>query len=234
MADMFADQMNDEQLVSADAEITRYLQSLADRLARAQGLPDDMNITVHYIDDDTVNAFATLGGHVFFFRGLLQNIANENALAMVMAHEIAHVKHRHPIKSLGRAVITGTAIAVVSTAAGGSIIDDVLGETGLLTALKFNREQELLSDESAMTALVHHYGHVGGANSLFAVLAAANPDSLQAPEFFSSHPHTDNRIENISAMAGKHNWPTMGDVTPLPVQFSSWLEQTDDNFGLSN
>jgi len=233
MADMFADQMNDEQLVSDDAEVTIYLQSLADRLAMAQGLPDDMSITVHYVDDETVNAFATLGGHVFFFRGLLENIPNENALAMVMAHEIAHVKHRHPIKSLGRAVITGTAIAVVSSAAGGNIIADVLGETGLLTALKFSREQEQQSDESAMTALAHVYGHVGGANSLFEVLEAANPDRLQPPEFFSSHPHTDNRIESISAMASKNHWPTMGDVTPLPIEFSRWLEQTGDTFDLS-
>lgn len=226
MADLFAGQMHAqqaEQIAPGDAPMTRYLQSLADRLAKAQGLPDEMSITVHYIDDETVNAFATLGGHVFFFRGLLEKIPNENALAMVMAHEIAHVNYRHPIKSLGRAVITGTAIAVVSSAAGGDIIGDVLGETGLLTALKFNREQEQQSDESALNALANVYGHVDGANALFEVLEQANKKGQSPPEFFSSHPHTDNRIENISTMAGKHNWPTMGSVTPLPLQFGAWL-----------
>jgi len=237
MADLFAGQMHDrprdqlaEQIAQEDAAVTRYLQSLADRLAMAQGLPDDMSITVHYIDDETVNAFATLGGHVFFFRGLLENIANENALAMVMAHEIAHIKYRHPIKSLGRAVITGTAIAVVSSAAGSNIIGDVLGETGLLTALKFSREQEQQSDESALNVLAKIYGHVDGANTLFEVLEQAHQDTQQPPEFFSSHPHTDNRIDNIIAMAGKHNWPITGAITPLPPQFSRWLADTDSTF----
>ncbi len=228
MADMFSSQLKDEPIASQDAEVTRYLQSLADRLAKAEELPATMPITVHYIDAETVNAFATLGGHVFFFRGLLENIPNENVLAMVMAHEIAHVKYRHPIKSLGRAVITGTAIAVVSSAAGGNIIADVLGETGLLTALKFSREQEQKSDKTALQALAHVYGHVEGANTLFDVLEQAHQGARQAPEFFSSHPHTDNRIENIAAMAKMHNWPTRGDITPLPAQFSDWLAETDN------
>lgn len=227
MADMFSSQIKNEQVVSDDVAVTRYMQSLADRLAVAEELPEDMSITVHYIDDETVNAFATLGGHVFFFRGLLESIPNENALAMVMAHEIAHVKYRHPIKSLGRAVITGTAIAVVSSAAGGSIISDVLGETGLLTALKFSREQEQQSDETALKALAKVYGHVDGANVLFDVLEDAHKDKMQPPEFFSSHPHTENLIENIMAMATANNWLTTGDVTLLPTQFSDWISKTE-------
>lgn len=227
MANMFSSQMQDEQVAPEDAAVSRYLQALADRLAEAQKLPEEMTITAHYIDDDTVNAFATLGGHVFFFRGLLENIPNENALAMVMAHEIAHVKYRHPIKSLGRAVITGTAIAIVSTAAGGNIIGDVLGETGLLTALKFSREQEQQSDETALQSLANVYGHVKGANSLFNVLEEAQKDTLQPPEFFSSHPHTDNRIDNIAAMANNNKWSTVGDITPLPQQFSAWLADAE-------
>lgn len=226
MADLFATQMKDDQISPDDAAITGYLQSLAERVVVAQGLPDEMNISVHYIDDETVNAFATLGGHVFFFRGLLENIPNENALVMVMAHEIAHVKYRHPIKSLGRAVITGTAIAVVSSAAGGSIIGDVLGETGLLTALKFSREQEQQSDEAALQTLTQLYGHVEGANTLFEVLEQAHKDDGQLPEFFSSHPHTDNRIEHIVAMANKNDWSSTGTIMPLPPQFSAWLAET--------
>ncbi|HHJ81181.1 MAG TPA: M48 family metallopeptidase [Candidatus Tenderia electrophaga] len=227
MADMFVSQMKDEQVAPEDAEITRYLQSLADRLAKAQDLPQEMSITVHYIDDDTVNAFATLGGHLFFFRGLLENINNENTLAMVMAHEIAHVKYRHPIKSLGRAVITGTAIAVVSSTAGGDIIGNVLGETGLLTALKFSREQEQQSDETALQSLARVYGHVEGANTLFDVFDAAHQERMQAPEFFSSHPRIENRIENIAAMARNHGWPITGTATPLPAQFNRWLVQPE-------
>ncbi len=226
MANMFVSQLKDEHVTPDETAMTGYLQSLAERVAVAEGLPEGMTITVHYINDETVNAFATLGGHLFFFRGLLQNVPNENALAMVMAHEIAHVKYRHPIKSLGRGVITGTAIAVVSSAAGASIMSDVLGGAGLLTALKFSREQEQQSDETALQALARLYGHVAGADVLFNVLEQLHEHGGQPPEFFSSHPQTANRIESIAAMASQHNWPTTGVITPLPPEFGDWLKQS--------
>ena len=227
IANLFSGQIKTQPEAPANIAVTRYLQSMAKRLAVAQSLPDEMKITVHYINDETVNAFATLGGHVFLFRGLLQRTPNENALAMVMAHEIAHIKYRHPIKSLGRGVITGTAIAVVSSTVGGDIVSDVLGEAGLLTALKFSREQEQQSDETALNTLAKVYGHVEGANTLFDVLEQVHEADSLPPEFFSSHPHTGNRIENITAMANKYNWSTTGVITPLPSQFVSWLENKE-------
>lgn len=225
IADTFVGDMKDEQVQPEDVPLVQYLQTLADHLAKAEGLPDDMHITVHYIDSDTVNAFATLGGHVFMFRGLLKSVPNENALAMVMAHEIAHVKYRHPIKSLGRGVVTGTAIAMVSSAAGGDVVGNVLGETGLLTVLKFSRDQEQQADEEALAALFKLYGHVEGANTVFDILKEAHKNDPNPPEFFSSHPHTDNRIENLKAVAAQYDWPTEGAITPLPLQFKSWIKQ---------
>ena len=59
---------------------------------------------MHYDASDTVNAFATLGGHVVIYRGLLEKLPNENVVAMVVAHEIAHIKHRDPVAALGRGV----------------------------------------------------------------------------------------------------------------------------------
>jgi predicted Zn-dependent protease len=225
IADTFTVRMKEKQIQQGDAAITQYLQSLADSLAKTQDLPEEMSITTHYINTETVNAFATLGGHVYIFRGLLENVPNENALSMVMAHEIAHVKYRHPIESLGRSVIIGTAIAVVSSAEGSDIVDNVLGKTGLLTELKFSRAQEQQADETALASLFQLYGHVEGANSVFEMLKEAHKDDPAPPEFFSSHPHTNNRIENITAMATKHVWPTTGTITPLPPQFNSWLDQ---------
>ena len=46
-------------------------------------------MTVHAVQDPTVNAFATLGGHVFVFTGLVDSLDSENGLAMVLAHELA-------------------------------------------------------------------------------------------------------------------------------------------------
>ncbi len=82
-------------------QITQYLQQLADKISKTQNLPDEMKIKIHYMHSDTMNAFATLGGNVFMFKGLLEKLPNENTLVTLLGHEIAHVKYRHPIKSLG-------------------------------------------------------------------------------------------------------------------------------------
>lgn len=201
----------------AQAAIEHELQSLADGLASHMQLAPEMRIRVHYVDDDTVNAFATLGGHVIMFRGLLEKMPNENALAMVLAHEIAHVQHRDPIVSLGRGVVVGLALAAIAGVSGSSLSDNVFGSAGTLTALSFNRNQERAADTRAVAAVAAHYGHVNGATAvfdLFTQLEAEHP--LKPPEFMASHPNSSGRREGIAEQANAHGWPTTGKLTPLP------------------
>lgn len=205
-----------------------YLQSLADRIVKAEDLPEDMKITIHYLDDDTINAFATLGGHVFFFRGLLEKLPNENALAMLMAHEIAHIKHRHPIRSLGRGVIIGLALSVISTSAGDAIIESFLGKTGYLTILKYSRDMEVQADKTAIQALKSIYGHVSGADELFKILLK-EAGKLEPPVFFSTHPLTEDRIYEIKIHASKHSTQNANDITPLPQEFEKWIEGKEES-----
>lgn len=205
-----------------DGPLVSYLQAVADRLAEAEDLPGDMTITVHYLDEDTVNAFATLGGHVFFFRGLLEKLPNENALAMLMAHEIAHVKHRHPIRSLGRGVVAALGFAVISSAAGDAIIENFIGGAGYLTILKYSRDMEAEADETAIQALESVYGHLGGADDLFRVLQT-EAGNLEPPVFFSTHPLTEDRIDVINAHTNKRPLVGVSRITQLPQGFQKWL-----------
>lgn len=210
-------------VIKPDSEtgpLAEYLQTLTQRIALAENLPDDMSISVHYLDDDTVNAFATLGGHVFIFRGLLEKLPNENALAMVLSHEIAHIKHRHPIRSLSRGVLIALAMSVISTSAGDSVTEGFLGEAGLLTVMKYSRDMEAEADQTAITTLLARYGHLAGANELFQILQK-EAGSLEVPEFFSSHPLNEVRIKNIN----KHTTHDNNTVTPLPQDYKKWFEQ---------
>ena len=204
--------------------IEDYLNGLADKIAAEQDLPSEMQITVHYLDDDLVNAFATLGGHLFMFRGLLERLPHENAVAMVLAHEIAHVKHRHPIRSLGRGIIFGLAITMVSSTLGNAMTDQVLANTGGLTVLKFSRDQESEADQTALNSLYQLYGHVEGANALFEVLEQeGGGEQLQMPEFFSTHPLSEHRINNIHAFQLEHAAAVEPVVAPFPDEYTRWL-----------
>lgn len=202
-----------------------YLQRVADRVAAAQHLPADMSVTIHYRDSDVVNAFATLGGRVMVYRGLLEKLHSENALAMVLGHEVAHIKYRHPIRGAGRTAVIGVTLAMFNGAAGNDIVNDVLGEAGLLTALKFSRSQEQQADAAALQAVERLYGHVHGADELFRYLQQEEQEQhLLLSDFYNTHPLTENRIIDIHEEAQAHGWPLQGRLTPLPEKFSVWLD----------
>ena len=206
-------------------ELLVYLDTLATRISAAEQLPKDMGIRVHYSNDDTVNAFATLGGNIFLFRGLLEKLPNENALAMVMAHEIAHIKHRDPIRGISRGIVIGLALAMISDAAGNAVIDGALGQGSTLTILKYSRDQEQAADDAAIAALFSLYHTTNGGDALFEALQ----EEYQGKEdfvFFSSHPLTSQRLEHVRQLVGDQADTA---VTPLPKEFMSWLKAGEES-----
>jgi beta-barrel assembly-enhancing protease len=194
------------------------LQALADRMTAHMELPEGMEVRVGYYDDKVVNAFATLGGQTVFFRGLLSRLENEDALAMVMAHEIAHLKHRHVSAALGRGVAVGVILSVVSAELGRNAAAGVLSRAGVATTMSFNRDQEREADDVALAALAREYGHLGGAVDLFRTMAAlpGAGGSLPEVELLRTHPLTRSRQLAIDEWAKRHGVPLDGPRRPLP------------------
>jgi beta-barrel assembly-enhancing protease len=193
------------------------LQALADRLTAHMELPEGMKVRVGYYDDKVVNAFATLGGQTVFFRGLLGRLESEDALAMVMAHEIAHLKHRHVSAALGRGVAVGVILSVVSAELGRNAAAGVLSRAGVATTMSFNRDQEREADEVALAALAKEYGHLGGAVDLFRTMAAlpGAGGSLPEVELLRTHPLTRSRQLAIDEWAKREGVPLDGPRRPL-------------------
>ena len=206
------------EIESETSKQTReYMQSLSDRLAVHMQLPEEMEITVHYIEDDIVNAFATIGGHIFIYQGLLDELHSENALAMVIAHEMAHVYHRHPIIALGRGVVIGLLLSAISGANSDLFVGQIINETGMIVLLNFNRDQESEADITALNAVNGLYHHVAGTNDLFkALMQAHDPDELEPPVFLSTHPLTQDRIDDLIDYAQEKGWDTDTELTPIP------------------
>ncbi|WP_281647405.1 M48 family metallopeptidase [Parendozoicomonas sp. Alg238-R29] len=209
------------ELFEASTETSKhqqYLQEMTDRLSVAQQLPKDMTITVHYIDGDEVNAFATLGGHVFIYRGLLEKIKSENALSMVLAHEIAHIKHRDPIIAMGRGVTVSLAMLSLVGAGDSTVAQQVVGQISLLTTLGFNRDMEQEADKEALFTLKNHYGHTKAAEDIFSMFIAEQ-NGLEIPEFLSTHPQSEDRITAVKGFQKQYRHQINDKITPLP----EWL-----------
>lgn len=154
------------------------------------------------VDDQTVNAFALPGGQLFLTVGLYNRLQSEGQLAGVLAHEIGHAVARHSAQQIARQQLTqGLTGAVViasydpqnpNSAATGQMAMVV----GQLLTMRYSREHELQADRLG----VRFMGQAGYDPRMLIdvmrILAEAN-EGAAPPEFFSTHPNPDNRIEAI-------------------------------------
>ncbi len=213
---------------SPDSDIREYLNALGTKLGAAMELPEGMTTTIHYSNDPVFNAFATVGGNLMFYRGLLEELPHENALAMVLAHEIAHVQHRDPIAGFGGGIASSVALLAMAGNSGTGPAGKVLNNAGLLTSIQFTRRMEIEADIAALTAVNDVYGHVNGADMLFQVLKSKSASDGKVPEalkrFIETHPALDDRIERISTRTSEEGWDADGEITPLPDDFKNWLQ----------
>lgn len=186
--------------------VRNELQTLAESLASHMNAPPDMPLHIHISPDRDMNAFATLGGHIFINQGTIDAVTSENALAMVLAHEIAHVKNRDPITGLGTTTLFTLAMAVVTGSDSGfTMVSNLAG-------LSFSRRQESNADKDALIALRSYYGHTLGADEFFSEILRQD-GGASPPIFLSSHPDTANRIQIIKQ--AQVEVQTYGTLTPL-------------------
>jgi predicted Zn-dependent protease len=201
--------------------LRRYIDGLGEKVQAAMALPEGMRVKLVYCDDDTVNAFATLGGTIILHRGLLKKIPHENALVMLVSHELAHIKSRDPIVSFGNAIgIQAVLSLFLNTDA------TPLQEAGRFTRLSFSRDMEQAADVAALQTVAGLYGHVSGAEDLFRIIRShrrKNGDR-EPPAFLDSHPLDQARIDAIERIARERGWRSDLPTTPLPAQFKSWLD----------
>ena len=170
-------------------EVLGELQNLALNLAKSMNAPQDMPLHINIIKGNEKNAFATIGGYIFVTEGLLNVVESENALAMVLAHEIAHIKNRDVITAIASSATFSLIMAITL----GS--DDWLLKDGVsMATLSFSRTQEERADKDALLALKNYYGHTFGAEEFFQKVLKNDTFSIN---FLNSHPNTQKRIGYI-------------------------------------
>lgn len=209
---------------SVDSDALRALRTLGEQLVTASldvpvagGAAGDVvpatAFRFHLIAADMPNAFATLGANIAVTRELLAQVESENGLAMVVAHEIAHVQLRHPIASASQGVVIQLALGMLLGSSGDSLLGGLLTTGGAVTLLSFSRDMEREADARALQILAAHYGHLGGADEFFRSLGDGR-DERRWLEFVQTHPNTDKRVAYIREAMGKA--VRQGELTPLP------------------
>ncbi len=199
---------------TAARERQAALQALAERVAGVMALPPGMRVVVSDEPSALVNAYATVGGRIRVFHGLLRRLDSEEALAALLAHEIAHVKHRHVAAGMGHGLAVALALSVVSPEGGAQVAQAVLGGAAQIALLGYSREAERQADADALAASLALYGHGGGVAALFAALPQA--DAAAGTAWLRSHPETAERLALLEAAAAARGARLSGTATPLP------------------
>ncbi|SNC65664.1 Peptidase family M48 [Hymenobacter gelipurpurascens] len=147
-------------------------------------------------DDATQNAFATPGGHIYVFSGLIKFLDNENQLAGVLGHEIAHADRRHSTQMLQKQYGISMLAGIVLGNNSNQLVQIAAG----LGQLKFSRTYEVEADKYSTIYLNGtRYYACDGAAGFF--IKAEKQGGGGTPEFLSTHPNPGSRITNIQKSA---------------------------------
>ena len=146
------------------------------------------------IKDNTPNAWCMPGGKVAFYTGILPYTKDEQGIAVVMSHEIAHAIAEHSREQQSQSIIQGGIGAALQAAFG--VPQELYGSASNLVMLGYSRKQESEADELGLIFM-----KLAGYNPSYALafwerMSAAN-GGKQSPEFLSTHPNDKTRIENI-------------------------------------
>ena len=188
-----------------DPQLARYIQSLGQRLStHGNQAPQDFHFFI--VDDTNINAFAGPGGYIGIHSGLILATQNEDELAAVIAHELAHVTQRHlarAYQSANNMTLPLTAAIIAAIVLGGQAELGQLSEATLASAvagsaqqqINFTRSNEQEADRIGMQTLVRA-GYTSNAMQRFfkRLLQASQYQEDSALEFLRTHPLTTNRI----------------------------------------
>ena len=153
-------------------------------------------------DPQTINAFALPGGPIFITEGLLRRLKSEAELAGVLGHEIGHVIARHSSEHLAKAQLTQGLIGAATVGTGDYSTAQIGQVVGSLINMRYGRDDELESDALGIRIMAEAGYDPRAMLRVMETLAQASSGSRQ-PEFFSTHPHPENRQERIKQEIAK-------------------------------
>lgn len=156
---------------------------------------------VKIIDQDVLNAFAAPGGYMYFYTGLIKYLDNEAQFAGVIAHEMAHADKRHSTQMLTKQY-GFSLLASILLGENPTVMQEIIAQLALgLGSLKYSRDNEYEADEFAVKYLYDTQYHPREIAGFFEKMES----SPRQPEFLSTHPSPENRIEAIEA-----TWQSLG------------------------
>jgi predicted Zn-dependent protease len=200
--------------VITDVDVNERVERILDRIVAVCDRKD-LVYFIKVLDDDPINAVSLPGGYVYVFRGLIDKVDNDDQLAGVIAHEVAHITAKHGVKRMQNAY-AALLLQVASTQANGN----VAGGTNLALNslfLEYSQQAEFEADRLGVKYLKKAgYDPKAMAQFLRKLKEAKEKEPLQAHSYWRTHPYLSQRIGMANqAVTGK-------------LEFRDYLNMTGD------
>ncbi|HHQ13545.1 MAG TPA: hypothetical protein ENK16_00820, partial [Chromatiales bacterium] len=198
----------------SDSYLLNYVDAIGRRLvSELDDAPAGMRFQI--VDQAMPNVFSTSDGYIYLSRGLLALVGNEDELAAVLAHELAHVALRHRVHPLpavqrpGGLQVSGKLVDTIVGKELAAIINAPVAQAGRVLPGAFTPEQEAEADVFGLRLA----GEAGYEPAALATILrtlertlAVLPDSGQDTGFFDRHPLTPRRIGRVERLGDTMRW----------------------------
>ena len=188
-----------------------YVESVGRRVAAPSGIADPGQ-ALHFttLNSAVENAFSVPGGYVYITRQLMGLMDDESQLAFALGHEVGHVaaNHAHIREQYANRNPLGVFGSIIGAIFGPGITD-VLQARARLDTLSFSREQEYQADTLGLRYMIAAGYDPAGASGILANLSreaalqarVQGRSNRQTPEWASTHPLSENRMQRALAAA---------------------------------
>jgi predicted Zn-dependent protease len=162
---------------------------------------------INLLGSNQVNAFCMPGGKIAFYMGILQKLQlNDDEVATIMGHEVAHALREHARERMGKSMATQGALGIGAAVLGlGDLGRVAAGAGAQLLSLKFGRDDETEADLVGMDLAARAGYDPAAGVTLWQKMLAINKNA--PPQWMSTHPASNTRIKDIQGKLPK--------VTPL-------------------
>jgi predicted Zn-dependent protease len=200
----------DQQIVASmglyeDQQLQSYVEMLGKSLASKSERPN-LPWTFRVIDDPVVNAFALPGGFIYITRGILSHMNSEAELVGVLGHEIGHVTAKHSVNRISTMQLTQIGFGIAMIARPELQQYSQFAELGFgLLFLKFSRDDERQADELGLRYMVKENHDPREMAQVMRTLQRASQAAGGGgiPQWLSTHPDPQNRVELINSQIEK-------------------------------
>jgi predicted Zn-dependent protease len=203
--------------LSRDPAYVSMVQRVGQRIARAaETPPDEKWMPPNYrwefnvIDKpDVINAYCLPGGKIAVYTGIFRVAPDDDTLAAIMGHEVAHALLRHHGERMAQQGAVGAGAAIAGAVVGamigrgdrgtGAAVGAGLGIAGGVMLLSFSRDHEYEADRVGMILAAHAGYDPRAALTVWQRMGEAARGRGRPPEFLSSHPTESARLREIQA-----------------------------------